>query len=44
MTVQIIISKELEDRPVDELSDYLDGTILRYLISQGWIVDNISTI
>lgn len=44
MTVQIIISKDIEDMPLDRLSEYLDETIINYTHSKGWIVDNISTI
>jgi len=41
MTVQVIISKDIEDTSVEEISEYLD---LRYLITHGWIIDNISSI
>lgn len=44
MTVQIIISKDIEDMPIDRLSEYLDETIINCVHSKGWIVDNISTI
>lgn len=44
MTVQIIISKDIEGKSADEVSRYLDETILSYLQCHSWIVDNISTI
>jgi hypothetical protein len=44
MTVQIIISKDIENTSVEEMSEYLDETILEYLNAHGWIIDNISSI
>lgn len=44
MTVQIIVSKDFGNSSIEEISDNLDYSILSYLKSRGWIVDNISTI
>ena len=44
MTVQIIASKDIENTSVEEMSEYLDETIIRYLNTHGWIIDNISSI
>lgn len=44
MTIQIIISKDIEGKSADEMSRHLDETILNYLQRHSWIVDNISTI
>lgn len=43
MTVQIIISKDF-NLPDEDLAVYLNNTILDYITTNNWIVDNISTI
>lgn len=43
MTVQIIISKDF-DLPDEDLAIHLNNTILDYITTNNWIIDNISTI